>query len=153
MLPKTDVDKVWGREVKVFLSYWSETKRLQTDRQIDMWKAICPYFFEGGHNKQSFRIGDLGKSFCTLGFLYMIVLCSKMIVYLLKYLFFFSLILVQGLLTMLLQLFTIPLNINQTFDNIHKTQYNVLPKYLHEVISKYRTALQLNIYSYKQYYK
>jgi len=83
----------------------------------------------------------------------MIVLRSKMIVYLLKYLFFFSLILVQGLLTMLLQLFTIPLNINQTFDNIHKTQYNVLPKYLHEVISKYRTALQLNIYSYKQYYK
>ena len=46
LLPRTDV---WTK----FVSYWSETKRLQTDIPTDMCKAICPLFFEVAHNKQN----------------------------------------------------------------------------------------------------
>ena len=59
-----------------------------------------------------------------------------MIMYLLQCLFFVSLMLVNGLVTMPLKLsiFTIPFNVSQTLENVDKTgRHNVLPSFIHEV--------------------
>ena len=49
------MDKVWGRKVKAFSSYWSETKRLQTDRQTCAKQYVLSSS-KGGHKKTIYGI-------------------------------------------------------------------------------------------------